>query len=234
MFLVLFLYRFICFSFLVLFVLDGYAVGVSPTRLSLSTKTPIVTLTLTNENKTPLTMQLKLVSWRQDKGKDVYASSYDLIVTPQIFNIPPKGIQLVRLGLDKPLFSNKISAYRLFVDEVVTSKEVKPGQLKMAIRLSIPVIIEPLVPVKQSLIWRREQLKDKTKISVENKGNNIIFISSLQGLTANKKAIMKPLRTFTYLLPGSKTFWLIKASSAHTLSSIKASVNSEIVLANVS
>ena len=220
--------------FLCFFPLTTQAIGVSPTLLTLSPTDSVANLTLSNEHDVPVTMQLDLVKWTQNKDKDIYIASDELIVTPQIFTIAPHSSQLVRLGLESPLFKSKETAYRLFAQEVIPKLAVKNNGLKMALRLSLPVIIKPNGPIRQKAVWHSEQLLNKdVKIFVHNRGNNVLFINLLQVLSADQHPITKNTQTFAYLLPGSKKIWVIKALTNKKPALIKASINDHVVLENV-
>lgn len=214
--------------------LDVLAIGVSPTLLTISPKEPIANLTVSNEGDLPVTMQLELVKWTQYKEKEVYEVTEDLIATPQIFTISPQSSQLIRVGLERAIYSNKEKAYRLFVQEVIPRKILKKrNELKMALRLSLPVIIQSLSPVQQNLVWHVKPSPGAYHIVAENKGNNVVFINLLEGFSDNKQSVMQPLTTFAYLLPGSKRHWVIKRTSKHNMAWLKASVNSQTVSVNV-
>ncbi|CDZ78962.1 putative fimbrial chaperone protein [Legionella massiliensis] len=230
------LQKWFCGFFLFCVTCSGNAVGVSPTRLTLSPDTPIANLTLTNEGDNPLTLQLELVKWRQANDKEIYTHSDELIATPQIFRISAHGKQVVRIGLEYPLFDNQEKAYRLFIQEVIPKLRLKKkNQLTMALRISLPIIVKTLSPVQQNLVWSVKTLQAKTlKLRAENKGNNVVFINRLQFFSSDKQALTQPLTTFAYLLPGSTKDWTINTINAKKLSSIKASINDQISLVPIS
>lgn len=226
----------IVFGVLVLYVFNVHAsIGISPTLVTIGPNNPVANLTLSNEGDAAVTMQLKLVKWTQRQNEEIYKDTDDLIATPQIFIIPPHKQQLVRIGLERPFFGNKEKAYRLFAQEVIPRQILrKSKELKMALRLSIPVIIQAAVPTQQKIVWRVTSLGEKNqKIVAQNQGNNVVFINLIQAFSAQNQPATEPLTTFAYLLPGSEKYWIMKKSLAHDIRSIKASMNSKTVFVNV-
>ncbi|MFI4962793.1 MAG: molecular chaperone [Legionellales bacterium] len=221
--------------FLLFLSFNAHTLGVSPTYLVISPKEPITNLTLSNEGDSEITMQLELVEWNQYNGKDRYTPSDDLIITPQIFILPPHGEQLVRLGMEKPLFGPQEKAYRLFAQEVVPKTvRRKKGEIKIAVRLSLPVVITTPNPPVQQLVWRVESNKGATvKLRAENRGTNVLFINTLQIASENHQVLTKPLQTFAYILPGSIHQWVVKTSLLKKASLIKATVNGKAVYTHV-
>lgn len=213
--------------FLLFFVVKASALGVFPTGLILSAKDPIANITLINEKDEPVTVQLELVRWQQQAEKDIYTATTAIIATPSIFILPPHESQLVRLGLEKPEFVHREITYRLFAQEVVPRIKSEGNALRMAIRLSIPLIIKALGPVQQKVIWHGSASKGQYTIIAENKGNNVVFVNQLQGLSAEKKALTQPQNTFAYILPGSKKTWTLRSTSRSKLAAVKATINTE-------
>lgn len=224
---------FFCFL-LWMYVFTASALGVSPTLLEISSSNPIASIILTNERDIPITVQLETVRWEQYQEKEVYVPTEDLIVTPKIFIIQPNSSQLVRMGFEKNIFKKKELAYRLFAQEVFPKLRSKSNELKIALRLSVPVIVKPITPIQQEAKWHIEELRNNNiKISAHNTGNSVIFINLLQALSDKHLPITKDTPTFAYLLPGTKKTWNVKTVAKKRPSLIKASINHRVVVENV-
>lgn len=221
--------------FLLLVIARGNALGVSPTLLTISPQQSVANLILNNEKAEPVTIQLEMVRWQQIKGKDVYTATEALIATPQIFILPPNGSQTVRLGQENPSFGEHEQAYRLFIQEVVPKLNIKrKGELRMALRISLPVIIKAATPVRQKLSWQvLTPHSPMLRLRAENKGTNVLFINLLQAYTRGKQPATKPEVTFVYLLPGSKAEWTLPALTKNKVTSIKAFINDQTSVINV-
>lgn len=212
--------------FLLFFPLELSALGVSPTGLILSQDEPVSSLTLMNERDIPITIQITMVRWEQTILKDIYTPTDEVVVTPQIFQLPAHGSQLVRIGLEEPFFGLKERAYRLFAEEVLPQSKKMSG-VQIAIRVSLPVIVKASVPVQQRLIWH-SVIKDKiASITMQNKGNNVLFISQLQLFSDPHRALTKQVSTFAYILPGNKKTWKLTVLNTPKPAQIKVLVNNQ-------
>jgi fimbrial chaperone protein len=225
------------FSCGMLLSLTLYAFGFTPTLLSLSTKEPIASLTISNEADEAVTLQIRPVRWLQESAasvKEIYKASDELIVTPVIFSVPAHGLQVVRMGLEHPIFGEKEQAFRIFVQEVRPEFPHSPRQsLSMVLRISLPVIVRTTVPIRQALRWHSQQLQSGyLAVEAENIGNNVLFVNEIELLSANKKSLSQPLKTFAYLLPGTHRRWSIPVSKLDSMTLIKASVNDQIAVFN--
>jgi fimbrial chaperone protein len=212
------------------------ALGVSPTLLSLSPEAPIANLIVSNEKDSPTTMQVEVVRWMQKKGKDEYKSTEDIIASPLIFTVPAQGKQVIRFGLERPIFGPNEKGYRIFIQEVVpVLKQKNQNLLQISLRVSLPLIVRSQTAVMPSIYWQTKAISEgKVRVTASNNGNNIIFINQLQALSSKSKALSKPLNTFAYLLPGSQKTWTIETRNIEKVSLIKASINNQITFSNVS
>lgn len=222
-------------SLFIIFNVGVNAIGVMPTYVNLSSSEPISNLTFRNDKDVPLTLQIKMVQWLQKEEQEIYKPTENLIATPQIFTIPPHGSQLVRVGLEEPLFSNREQTYRLFAQEVITHRPAANNNtLQIVFKLSIPVFIKPEGVIHQAIRWTSSKMGvDTLDLKATNLGNNVLFINELQAFNSSKQPIHKKLSTFSYLLPGSVKIWKIKNTNLSNPSSIKAKINNEYVITNV-
>lgn len=233
------LYNFFRMSFCIVLITflrsNVFALSISPTMVILTEKEPIATLALGNEKDTPTVIQLSLVTWKQLAGKDVYTPTRQLIATPQIFTLAAHTTQLIRVAMDGVKAGNTEKAYRFFIQEVIPDKQIRRNtisntkQLTIAIRLSLPVIIKAITPEKQNLVWSYHA----NQLTAKNTGNTVVFINQLQVFSRTNKALMKPLQSFTYLLPGSNATWAIQPLSSEKIDHIKTNVNNQMLSTKV-
>src|SRR4051812_46070459 len=96
--------------------------AVNPVRATLSAKQTVSSLVVRNSGSESTVIQLEVVNWAQEDGKDVYTPTKELLATPPIFTVPPGGSQVVRVGLRRATDSQRELAYRLFLQEVPPAK----------------------------------------------------------------------------------------------------------------
>ncbi|MDQ4087711.1 MAG: fimbria/pilus periplasmic chaperone [Pseudomonadota bacterium] len=108
---------------------------VNPVLVQIDAGRRSATVTVRNEEATPVTIRAYALNWRQVDGEDRYEASSAVIVSPPIFTIAPGGTQLIRVGLRTP--SGAPQAYRLMIEEV---PQAHPGGgVRVALRLNLPL-----------------------------------------------------------------------------------------------
>lgn len=98
-------------------------------------------LWIQNQGATPMTMQVRIVRWRQEGGNERYQQQQDVVASPPIVRIEGGKKQLIRLMSQSAVPAGVEQAYRIVVDEIPQPTE--PGKpqlgLKLQMRYSIPL-----------------------------------------------------------------------------------------------
>jgi len=212
--------------------------SIVPTQLSLTTKDPIGVLNVKNLDSKTVILQLSLKEWSQHLNKDSFRETTDLIVTPPLFKLPPGKTQLIRVAALTHADSSKEKAYRLFLEEVIPAPEamssLKKDELTVALRISLPVFMEPLQPPQQRLTWNIKQgLKNDFTVTAVNVGTKVVFINQLQAFNQKTQPITPLISTFAYILPGESYGWNLLKNHQGIPFSIGATVNRAYVIENV-
>lgn len=185
--------------------------SVSPVRTTLSAAKASDSLTVRNNGSEATVVQLEVNAWSQHEGRDVLAPTKELLATPPIFTLPPGGTQIVRVGMRRAPDAQRELTYRLILQEVPPPP--KPGfqGLQVALRLSIPVFVNPPVPAAASLRWSaRREGADKVVVSAFNEGNAHVQIAHFD-LDAGGGSTR--LQASAYLLPGQGRQWVTKLAT---------------------
>jgi fimbrial chaperone protein len=181
--------------------------SVSPVRASLSAAQAITSLTVHNSGVEPSTVQLQVMHWAQEGGKDVLTPSREILATPPLFTVPPGGSQVVRLGLRRAADARRELTYRLILTEVPPPRKPEFAGLSVTLRLSVPVFVAPPTAVEAALHWRVHTQPDgSTLVKLTNSGNAHIQVSSIS-LASFDTAAAGKLQASTYLLPGQSREW---------------------------
>jgi fimbrial chaperone protein len=162
------------FSYVLAFLLFSGVVqagsfGVVPLRIDLGkNRASSLTVTNTDEEKT---FEVRAVSWKQVNRVDSYTATNDLIIAPTTFRLKKGASQVVRLQLNRALDANE-GAYRIFVDEVAPSKEIRKNALKTVLSMAIPLFVEPASgPIAKGQATMKASLaKDVVQIEMKNTG----------------------------------------------------------------
>ena len=187
------------------------SLDVDPIRVTFSAKNTVAVLTLTNAGTAPATVQLEPVAWSQEKGEDVYVPSHDLLATPPIFTVPAGGKQIIRLGLRVPPSAKQELSYRLYLQEVPQASANQGLGVVMALRIGVPVFVEPAVAAKPVMVWTVKRLSDKQiELSATNSGNAHILIHDIK-LSGPDKVSLAPQQA-AYILPAKAHTWVLQSS----------------------
>jgi fimbrial chaperone protein len=145
----------------------GFAVV--PLRAELG-KNRASSLTVTNTEEAK-TFEVRAVSWTQKNRADSYAQTDELLLAPATFRLEKGASQVVRIQLNRPLDAAE-HAYRIFIDEVPPSKEVRPNSVKTVVSMAIPVFVAPASgPIAKGQAALKASLaKNVVSIQLHNSG----------------------------------------------------------------
>ncbi len=114
---------------------------VAPLTMKMTPTQPNATYKLTNGSSQESFYQLQLFAWEEKEGKTRLLKQDDLIVSPPVTLIPGNGEQLVRIIRQRPTQSENEKSYRLIVSEVPDTESPQGANLKVLLRMSLPVFV---------------------------------------------------------------------------------------------
>ena len=182
-------------------VVSAASIGVSPVRATLSADQKVEAITVRNTGTEPMSVQLEVMNWSQQEGKDVFTATREVLANPPIFTVPPGGSQLIRAGLRRAPDARRELTYRIFLQELPPPPSPDFNGAKMLMRVSLPVFVLPEVAAQPALRWQAARTSDGAlKISLTNIGNAHVQIAN-----------------FSLSLPGSAQPWITQQSSTYVL-----------------
>ena len=192
---------------------------VSPVNPTLSSRHPVSALTVRNTSANPTVIQVDAMAWSQPEGVDTFVPAPDILATPPIFTLPAGGTQVIRVGSRQPPDAHVERSYRLFLREIPPPP--KPGfkGLRMALRISLPLFVQPSASAVSQLEWQTvASEKGHIRIQVINRGLAHARLSAFKLSTGtNTEPLHIPGET-VYVLPGASHDWAVNAnvtSGAH-------------------
>ena len=169
----------------------------------------ITVMTLSNAGDAAATVQLEPVAWSQDKGEDVYTPTHDLLATPPIFTVQPHQKQVIRVGLRTSPDPKLEKSYRLYLQEVPGPQQLKGFGVVMALRIGVPVFVEPLTPVKAELKWSAKRVSDKElDLTATNTGG--VHVQIRQVTLSGEGNLSLTATQAAYVLPGKAHQWTLQ------------------------
>ena len=214
----------------VLFISDVSAnvLEVTPVQLSLSPKQRIGVLRVTNRSDERSLLQLSLLDWQQSpKGRDIYKTSHDILLTPPLFVLPAHKTQVIRFALKHPTYNTLQKAYRVHLKEVQQPRQKKLGQtLYFLMDISLPLFVHPQHIIENG-IWSTKVLDaHHIELNLYNDGNVSLFVNQWQLVSNQTQGLtMKKHPTFTYVLPRCSHSWIVKAGSNINYTDIQSNIN---------
>jgi len=191
------------------------SIAVNPIRVNLSASQTTSALVVRNNGAEPSVVQMQIVSWSQQGGKDVHEPSRDLLATPPIFTVPAGGSQTVRIGLRQRSNVTTEGSYRLILQEVPPPPKPEFRGLQVALRLSVPVFIAPAVAPTTSVGWQANVTSTPDApagltIVAANTGNAHVQVLGFKVFAgASELPLQAPPET-AYVLPGQGRQWRLQ------------------------
>lgn len=207
-------------------------VSVSPVLLTLSAKHTSTAVTVTNDTGDEKVFQADPVAWRHQGDEDVYEPTSRIVASPPLFRLMPGARQVVRVGVPDAASVNNATegTYRLFLQEVPAAPKGNTeggSQLKMLLRLGLPVFRSPANPQPESMSWQaRRDADGRIELEMHNTGNVHVRLSDLQLNLAGTPAPLK-VEGFTYVFAGESRRWLLEPAKNWQGGSVKYSVQTE-------
>ncbi len=178
--------------------------AVSPVRLYMTPKDRAIAVTLRNEGDTEVVLQAEINTWSQKAdGTDELVPTDDLILSPPIIKLPPRGTQVVRLARLVPPDASRQLTYRMIIREV-PEITAKPGiNIPFALAFSLPVFITPPVAARKMDCSLARSVDVKAAIATcANTGTAYAQTREITLKYADGKSIK--LDGGGYVLPGAK------------------------------
>lgn len=186
------------------FMVDPVRVELGPYQLSSA-------LTLRNDDKEPAVIRIEARAWDQSGNEDTFEPSKEILVTPPIVTIPPGAEQIIRVALRRALDPQKELQYRIFMQEVPPPPRPGFSGLQVALRISVPVFVQPDSSVAAKPVWKvAYRAKDQIlQVRLSNAGNAHVQMQEFR-LSEPKKVAFTVQQASVYVLPGHSHEWTIK------------------------
>ena len=176
---------------------------VNPVQIHLPAGRNAASLNITNSDAAPVSIRVTAFAWAQVDGIGVYTPTSDVIASPPIFTIPAGKTQLIRVGLRH----RSSSAYRVQFEEI-PREQAADGQIKVLLRLNLPLYLMPKGGGKADLRWSAWRGRSgELVIEGRNRGTvyaQVVELSTGQGTSRNILSAQMGV-----VLPGSARRWKI-------------------------
>ena len=186
--------------------------GVDPVIVELGPKQQSATVTISNQSDQSTSIQIQAVAWSQRNGEDVYTPSKDLLVSPPIVTIGPKGEQIVRLALRRKADPARELSYRIYLQEL--PQQPAPGftGLRFALRIGLPVFVKQPVEPAPKMVWNVARMPDQfLKVTLHNQSSAHVQVSDFAFYVPGADKPIAGESGSTYVLAGQTREWRVKS-----------------------
>lgn len=190
--------------------------GVVPLKVLLSPSKATEVLEIHNNADQPLRLQIEGKSWTMDDSGWHMADTDDLIVSPELVNVPAHGVANLRVGSLVPA-GEKETAYRVLLTEIRDSSQAPTNGLSLNVRtqVSLPAFIDPPGAAPKIALTSVERKGDSVRIGVSNKDGSARVdaqAATVELLDASGKALDSINATTGYALAGANMYFEAKAT----------------------
>lgn len=194
---------------------------IDPVRVDLCPSQQTAAIVVGNDSDRPTTIQIQAVAWSQVEGKDVYIPTRELLVSPPIFTIAPKGEQVIRVALRRQADTLNELTYRINLQELPPRPQPGFMGVQVALRVSLPVFIKPHDNnVLPKMTWNVARLPDNMlKVGLKNDGGAHVQVSDFSLSAPGSAQQLANESGSSYVLAGQSREWLLKMNSPKKISS---------------
>lgn len=205
---------------------------VTPIRLDFTSETKSGAITVINEGKDRINLQISVMTWSQDEqGKDVYADTREIVFFPKIMTLEPGEQRVVRAGTKGPQPAEE-RTYRLFIQEIPDpASGRRRTQVSILIRFAPPLFVLPVKETVSGVLEKVEFSRGVLKAVVKNTGNVHFTITgvSFRGKSRDGKQVLAKDISGWYLLHGAARAYEVTpdASLCESLANADVEVKTE-------
>ncbi len=161
------------------------------------------TITVTNTGTNSVAIQVRPFTWEQLGETDTLKPTNDLAISPPIADVGAGETQTFRI-VSRKAASVVEAAYRLLLDQIPSSRA--GSGVQFALRLSLPVFLEPTARVAPSIDWRIVSDGRTATLVASNKGNSRNRLLS-PNLVAGMRRLAVVANGNPYILPRTERVW---------------------------
>ena len=190
---------------------QAQALNVVPVIIELAAGQRASSLTVVNQGDVEASFQLRAFRWSQfPDASDTLTPSVEVSVSPPLGTIPPGASQLIRI-IVRSAATRQESSYRLLLDQIPAPATL--GTVRMAIRLSMPVFVEPAVRATPHLLFHVERITNQNYLVVTNNGNRHEKVRDIVLKAGDGTVLGVEQNISPYVLAGATRRWQLVAKA---------------------
>ena len=200
---------------------------VEPVLVDITAPGAASTVTVRNEDTTPINAQIRVFKWSIVNGKEQLSPTDDVVASPPSVTLTPKGqyvVRIVRMS-KQPVVGEE--SYRLLVDQLPDLSQQRNGAVNLMVRYSIPVFFGAPNKKNPTVTWSVTPNGDKVTLTARNSGERRMRISALTLRDAGGKSLSFGSGLAGYALGQSAVSWTVPRRDFTTSGSISVTGQSD-------
>jgi len=197
-----------------------------PVRVDFNGAQRSAELWLENRSSIPMTLQVRVLEWRQELGREQLLAQTALVASPPFNTVRPGAKQLVRLVRTAPP-GERESYYRVLIDELPDVFSQAQSGVQFQMRYSVPVFVHAgSAPPRQLNEYFASHLRysiDQQRLTIKNTGDYYARIARV-GFSGPGGDRLLNEGLLGYVLPGSEMSWPV-AVQAQPGAALHAEIN---------
>ena len=181
---------------------------VAPTNIDLVAPDSSGTLTLRNEAKRKLNVQVRVFRWTQQRGVERLEPTSAVVASPPATTLSPGANYVIRVVRVSQAPAVGEESYRVIVDELPDAAQKKSGTVSLVLRYSIPVFFRSPEASQASVSWSVSGKGGSMVLTGRNAGDSRLRLSDLRLTQGGRKLAARP-GLVGYVLGGATMQWPI-------------------------
>lgn len=185
---------------------------VSPVLVDMPIPAATSALRLQNGGSAAVNVQIRVMEWSQENGKERLFSTKAVAISPPMALIKPGATQLVRVvRISKAKRTNEES-FRVIVDEIPDARRGSRSGVQLAVRHSLPVFFAGERNAPPELTWTIEKVNGVWHCVVRNAGDRRARIAGLKVANEQGRSVSFGEGLVGYVLGASTMSWPLPPS----------------------
>lgn len=191
-------------------VVQATAVNLSPLSLAMVDTDRAVGLTVSNQEREAALLQVRVMRWRQVQGRNVYDPAEGWLVSPPMFKLEGGSAQLLRVLRRQIKPVEHEESYRVFVDELPPADAPSTGAVRVLMRYSLPLFVQPARAILPEVYWTLQQCGDQWTLLADNRGQSHLKLLGYQLVQSGKTLLQTRTGLLGYVLAGQSYRWTVQ------------------------
>lgn len=192
------------------------ALRVAPVLIDVAAPGRAAQLTLRNEHRISLNVQLRIFKWIQNENGDNLIETDDVAVSPPIMTLAPNVEYVARIVRVAKLPAVAEESYRLLVDELPAPGASGNRTVSFVVRQSIPVFFGGDRATPADVSWSIRPDGKRYILAASNSGTRRLRVAKLTLKDRQGTILAQRPGLVGYVLGGSQVRWALSAERSQS------------------